>query len=85
MFGAWAFVHDKGPARSLNQYDWNRAACWALLKTAQWEFLRLAAYRKRRPTLRVSVNLTKRREKGQHTVLAQTASFRIRHGAARDC
>ncbi len=51
-------------SRLLNQYDWDTAACWTLLETAQWEFLRLAALRKRRPILRLSVDLTSIEKKG---------------------
>ena len=51
-------------SRLLNQYDWDTAACWTLLQTAQWEFLRLAALRKRRPVLRLSVDLTSIEKKG---------------------
>ena len=51
-------------SRLLNQYDWDTAACWTLLQTAQWEFLRLAAFRKRRPVLRLSVDLTSVEKKG---------------------
>ncbi|TDE86198.1 IS701-like element ISDge5 family transposase, partial [Deinococcus sp. S9] len=51
-------VSKSAVSRLLNNYDWDTAACWALLQRSQWEALLLAARRKRRACLRLSVDLT---------------------------
>ena len=51
-------------SRLLNEYDWDTAQGWFVLQEAQWDALRLAARRKHRPLLRLSVDLTSIEKKG---------------------
>ena len=51
-------------SRLLNEYSWDTAQGWAVLQAAQWETLLLAARRKHRPLLRLSVDLTSIEKKG---------------------
>lgn len=51
-------------SRLLNEYPWDTAQGWEVLHSAQWDTLLLAAKRKHRPLLRLSVDLTSIEKKG---------------------
>jgi hypothetical protein len=51
-------VSSSALSRLLNVYEWDTAACWNILVAAQWDALLLAARRKRRPRLRLCIDLT---------------------------
>lgn len=51
-------------SRLLNEYPWDTAQGWEVLQGAQWDSLLLAAKRKHRPLLRLSVDLTSIEKKG---------------------
>ena len=51
-------------SRLLNEYPWDTAQGWAILQRAQWDALLVAARRKHRPLLRLSVDLTSIEKKG---------------------
>lgn len=51
-------VSQSALSRGLNNDDWDTAACWDLLRGAQWEALLLASRHRRRRRLRLSVDLT---------------------------
>ncbi|GHF61553.1 hypothetical protein HNQ07_004175 [Deinococcus metalli] len=51
-------------SRLLNEYKWDTTEGWAVLQRAQWDVLHLAARRKHRPLLRLSVDLTSIEKKG---------------------
>lgn len=51
-------------SRLLNEYSWDTARGWEVLQAAQWETFLLAARRKHRPLLRLSVDLTSIEKKG---------------------
>ncbi|GHF61175.1 hypothetical protein HNQ07_004124 [Deinococcus metalli] len=51
-------------SRLLNEYPWDTIQGWKILHHAQWDALLLAARRKHRPLLRLSVDLTSIEKKG---------------------
>ena len=51
-------------SRLLNEYPWDTAQGWTILHRAHWDALHLAARRKHRPLLRLSVDLTSIEKKG---------------------
>ncbi|MBB5378639.1 hypothetical protein HNQ07_004146 [Deinococcus metalli] len=51
-------------SRLLNEYSWDTSQGWTILLQVQWDALHMAAKRKHRPLLQLSVELTRIEKKG---------------------